>query len=158
MTKVLANITIVSIPKFIVIINKLHAFSNKSLHQTKPSTCTHCCCLPLFLMHCSRYIYAHQQRIIRYPNWLCNVIGIHRKCPRNGGVHMSHPEIPISICEPFLSINLNFQKDFIWLRIKWFILFINEFKESKYLLGVQIFFQKIHSFGLWKISNKKYSI
>jgi hypothetical protein len=31
----------------------------------------------------------------------------------NKTMRLSHPEIPISECEPFFSINLNFQKDFI---------------------------------------------
>jgi hypothetical protein len=33
---------------------------------------------------------------------------------------LSHPIIPISECEPFSTINLNFQKDFIWFKLKWF--------------------------------------
>jgi hypothetical protein len=36
------------------------------------------------------------------------------------GGRLSHPEIPILECEPFSSINLYFQKDFIWFKLKWF--------------------------------------
>jgi hypothetical protein len=50
-----------------------------------------------------------------------------------------HPEIPISECKPLSTINLNFQNDFIWFKLKWFYLYLNEFKESKYLNGVQNF-------------------
>jgi hypothetical protein len=56
-------------------------------------------------------------------------------------LHVSHLEIPILECETFSSINLNFKKDFIWFKLKWFdlILYFNEFEKSKYLNGVQNF-------------------
>jgi hypothetical protein len=47
--------------------------------------------------------------------------------PFKGGT-LSHPEISILECELFFSINLNFQKDFIWFKLKWFILFYFVFK------------------------------
>jgi hypothetical protein len=38
--------------------------------------------------------------------------------------HLSHPKISILECEPFFERNLNFTKDFIYLNLKCFILFI----------------------------------
>jgi hypothetical protein len=75
------------------------------------------------------------------------------------GIRLSHPEISILECEPFSSINLNFQKDFIWFKLKWFILFswyLNEFKESKYLNGVQNFIL-YNSFN-WVVKNFKQKV
>jgi hypothetical protein len=71
------------------------------------------------------------------------------------GLSLSHLKISILECEPFSSINLNFQKNIIWCKLKWFYLFLKEFKESKYLNALQNFLLTIHSIELWKFSNKK---